>query len=30
LLGNYWPVLLILLGLWMLIRPLFRSRRRDR
>ena len=26
LLGNYWPVLLILLGLWTLIRPLFRSR----
>ena len=29
LLGNYWPALLILLGLWMLIRPLFRSRRRN-
>jgi hypothetical protein len=26
LLGDYWPVLLILLGLWILIRPLFRSR----
>jgi hypothetical protein len=26
LLGDYWPVLLILVGLWMLIRPLFRSR----
>jgi hypothetical protein len=26
LLGDYWPVLLILLGLWLLIRPLFRSR----
>jgi hypothetical protein len=26
LLGDYWPVLLILLGLWTLIRPLFRSR----
>ena len=26
LLGDYWPVLLILLGLWFLIRPLFRSR----
>ena len=26
LLGDYWPVLLILLGLWMLIRPFFRSR----
>lgn len=26
LLGNYWPVLLILLGLWLLVRPLFRSR----
>ena len=25
-LGDYWPVLLILLGLWLLIRPLFRSR----
>jgi hypothetical protein len=24
--GNYWPVLLILWGLWLLIRPLFRSR----
>lgn len=26
LLGDYWPVLLILLGLWTLIRPFFRSR----
>ena len=26
LLGDYWPVLLILLGLWVLIRSLFRSR----
>ena len=26
LLGDYWPVLLILLGLWTLIRPLFRSK----
>jgi hypothetical protein len=26
LLGDYWPVLLILLGLWLLIRQLFRSR----
>ena len=26
LLGPYWPVLLIVLGLWVLIRPLFRSR----
>jgi hypothetical protein len=26
LLGDYWPVLLILWGLWLLIRPLFRSR----
>jgi hypothetical protein len=24
--GDYWPVLLILWGLWLLIRPLFRSR----
>ena len=24
LLGDYWPVLLILLGVWLLIRPLFR------
>ena len=27
LLGNYWPVLVILFGLWLLVRPLFRSRR---
>ena len=26
LLGDYWPVLLILLGVWLLIRQLFRSR----
>ncbi len=26
LLGDYWPVLLILLGLWTLIRPLFRPK----
>ncbi len=26
LLGPYWPVLLIVLGLWVLVRPLFRSR----
>ncbi len=26
LLGDYWPVLLILLGLWILIRPMFRSK----
>ncbi|HET91495.1 MAG TPA: hypothetical protein ENN99_12280 [Chloroflexi bacterium] len=26
LLGPYWPVLLILLGLWSLVRPLFRAR----
>jgi hypothetical protein len=26
LLGDYWPVLLILLGLWLLVRPFFRSR----
>ncbi len=26
LLGPYWPVILILLGLWGLVRPLFRSR----
>lgn len=25
-LGQYWPVLLILLGLWMLVRPLFGTR----
>jgi len=25
-LGDYWPVLLILLGLWTLIRPMFRSK----
>jgi len=24
--GNYWPALLILLGLWILVRPLFRAR----
>ena len=24
--GDYWPVLLILWGVWLLIRPLFRSR----
>jgi hypothetical protein len=24
--GDYWPVLLILWGLWLLVRPLFRSR----
>lgn len=24
--GNYWPLLLILLGLWILIRPLFRAK----
>ena len=28
LLGDYWPVLLILLGVWLLIRPLFRRQRR--
>ena len=27
LLGDYWPVLLILLGVWLLIRPLFRRGR---
>ncbi len=27
LLGNYWPVLLILLGLWILVQPFFRRRR---
>jgi hypothetical protein len=26
LLGPYWPVLIILLGIWLLIRPLFRTR----
>lgn len=26
LLGPYWPVLIILLGLWLLLRPMFRSR----
>jgi len=26
LLGPFWPVLLILLGLWLLLRPMFRSR----
>ena len=26
LLGDYWPVLLILLGVWLLVRQLFRSR----
>jgi len=25
LLGNYWPVLLILLGVWLLLRPVFRK-----
>ena len=25
-LGNYWPVLLILLGLWLVVRPLLRRR----
>jgi hypothetical protein len=27
LLGDYWPVLLILLGVWILLRPVFRRRR---
>ncbi len=27
LLGNYWPILLILLGVWILVQPLLRRRR---
>jgi hypothetical protein len=29
LLGDYWPLVLVLVGLWMLVRPLFRGKKRS-
>ena len=29
LLGDYWPVLLILLGVWLLLQPVFRRRQQE-